>query len=111
METRFTQALALHSPWRVVSVDFRQADGIIVFEFDNTAQRLACPACGAADPRSFHVQAIIALEVARSRGIDPGNRTSEGGDFLHAEPAFWGVDGADDKANCSRPAESATTRL
>ena len=49
METLFTQALGLNAPWRVVSVDFRQAEGLIVFEIDNTAQRLACPACGAAD--------------------------------------------------------------
>ena len=49
MEKLFTQALGLNAPWRVVSVDFRQAEGVIVFEIDNTAQRLACPACGAAD--------------------------------------------------------------
>jgi transposase len=49
METLFTQALGLHTPWRVISVDFRQAEGVIVFQIDNTAQRLECPACGASD--------------------------------------------------------------
>jgi transposase len=49
METLFTRALGLQTPWRVVSVDFRQAEGLIVFQIDNTAQRLACPACGAAE--------------------------------------------------------------
>jgi hypothetical protein len=44
METLFTQALGLNSPWRVVSVDFRQAEGLIMFQIDNTAQRLVCPA-------------------------------------------------------------------
>jgi len=80
METLFTQALGLHTPWRVVSVDFRQAEGLIVFQIDNTAQRLACPACGAAEQpihdrlaRSwrhlnfFQYQAVLQARVARVR--------------------------------------------
>lgn len=78
METLFTQALGLHTPWRVVSVDFRQAEGLIVFQIDNTAQRLECPACGAADQpihdrqaRSwrhlnfFQYQAVLQARVPR----------------------------------------------
>lgn len=49
METLFTQALGLNPPWRVVSVDFRKDEGQIVFQIENTAKRLACPACGAAE--------------------------------------------------------------
>lgn len=49
METLFTQALGLAAPWRVVNVNFQPADGRIVFNVENTASRLACPACGAAD--------------------------------------------------------------
>ncbi len=49
METLFTQALGLSSPWRVVSVDFRPAEGVIAFQIDNTAKRLDCQACGAAE--------------------------------------------------------------
>lgn len=80
METLFTQALGLQTPWRVVSVDFRQAEGLIVFQIDNTAQRLACPACGAAEqpihdrlPRSwrhlnfFQYQAVLQARVPRVR--------------------------------------------
>ncbi|MGB4859723.1 MAG: ISL3 family transposase [Dokdonella sp.] len=80
METLFTQALGLHTPWRVVNVDFRQAEGLIVFQIDNAAQRLACPACGAADQpvhdrlaRSwrhlnfFQYQAMLQARVPRVR--------------------------------------------
>jgi transposase len=49
METLFTQALGLAEPWRVVNVDFQPAAGQIVFKVENTASRLVCPACGAAD--------------------------------------------------------------
>lgn len=49
METLFTQALGLTAPWRVVGVDFRKAEGQIVFQIENTAKRLTCPACGAAE--------------------------------------------------------------
>ncbi len=49
METLFTQALGLSSPWRVVSVDFRPAEGLISFQIDNPAKLLDCPACGAAE--------------------------------------------------------------
>ncbi|EIM03318.1 MAG: hypothetical protein ABS82_03900 [Rhodanobacter sp. SCN 67-45] len=49
METLFTQALGLTAPWRVVNVDFQQAEGRIIFKVENTTSRLACPACGAAD--------------------------------------------------------------
>jgi transposase len=49
METLFTQALGLSPPWCVESVDFRQSEGLIVFQIRNMAQRLECPACGAAD--------------------------------------------------------------
>ena len=78
METLFTQALGLSAPWRVVNVDFRPAEGIITFQVDNTATRLACPACGAADqpihdrlPRSwrhlnfFQYQAVLQARVPR----------------------------------------------
>lgn len=51
METHFTQALGRSAPWRVISVDFRPGEGLITFEIDNTAKRLICPACGAADQR------------------------------------------------------------
>ena len=78
METLFTQALGLAAPWRVVNVDFQQAAGRIVFTVENTAKRLTCPACGAADqpihdrlPRSwqhlhfFQYRAIIEAKVPR----------------------------------------------
>ncbi len=48
METLFTQALGLSSLWRVVSVDFRPAEGLINFQID-PAKCLDCPACGAAE--------------------------------------------------------------
>lgn len=80
MQILFTQALGLQPPWRVVSVDFRQAEGLIVFEIDNEARRLACPACGAADQpvhdrlaRSwrhlnfFQYQAMLQARVPRVR--------------------------------------------
>ncbi|WP_276968194.1 ISL3 family transposase [Metallibacterium scheffleri] len=78
METLFTQALGLSSPWRVVSVDFRPAEGVIAFQIDNTAKRLDCPACGAANqpihdrqPRAwrhlhfFQYQAVLQARVPR----------------------------------------------
>jgi transposase len=78
MEQLFTQALGLSAPWRVVSVDFRPAEGVITFQIDNTPKRLDCPACGAADqpihdrlPRSwrhlnfFQYQAILQARVPR----------------------------------------------
>lgn len=78
METLFTQALGLAAPWRVTRVDFQQAEGRIVFTAENTAKRLACPACGAADqpihdrlPRRwqhlnfFQFTAIIEANVPR----------------------------------------------
>ena len=78
METLFTQALGLSAPWRVVSVDFRPAEGLIAFEIDNTAKRLPCPACGAADqpihdrlPRTwrhlnfFQYKAVLTARVPR----------------------------------------------
>ena len=78
MESLFTQALGLNAPWRVVDVDFRQSEGVIVFQIDNTAQRLTCPACGAVDqpvhdrlPRSwrhlnfFQYQAVLQARVPR----------------------------------------------
>src|SRR5574337_1047334 len=78
METLFTQALGLTTPWRVVNVDFRQSEGVIVFQIDNTAQRLTCPACGAIDQpvhdrlsRSwrhlnfFQYQAVLQARVPR----------------------------------------------
>ena len=49
METLFTQALGLAAPWRVVNVDFQQAAGCIVFKVENTAKRLTCAVCGAAN--------------------------------------------------------------
>ncbi len=78
METLFTQALGLSAPWRVVSLDFRPTEGIIAFQIDNTAKRLACPACGAADqpihdrlPRTwrhlnfFQYKAVLCARVPR----------------------------------------------
>lgn len=78
METIFTQALGLTAPWRVINVDFQQAEGRIVFKVENTAKRLACPACGAPEQpihdRStrtwkhlnfFQYQAIIEAKVPR----------------------------------------------
>lgn len=49
MEQLFTQALGLSPPWAVTSVDFRQPEGAIHFAVECQAQRLACPACGAAE--------------------------------------------------------------
>ena len=49
MEQLFTQALGLSAPWAVTSVDFRQPEGAIHFAVECQAQRLACPACGAAE--------------------------------------------------------------
>ena len=78
METLFTQALGLSAPWRVVSLDFRPAEGLIAFQIDNTAKRLDCPTCGAADQpihdrltRSwrhlnfFQYQAVLQARVPR----------------------------------------------
>jgi len=49
METLFTQALGLQSPWRVVDVDFQPTAGAITFQIENTASRLTCPSCGAVE--------------------------------------------------------------
>lgn len=49
METLFTQALGLTTPWAVTGFDFRQAEGAIYFQAECQASRLQCPACGAAD--------------------------------------------------------------
>ena len=49
MGTLFNQALGFSAPWRAVNVDCRLAEGLISFEIDNTAKRLPCPVCGAAD--------------------------------------------------------------
>lgn len=49
MEPLFTQALGLSPPWAVTSVDFRRPEGAIHFAVECQAQRLGCPACGAAD--------------------------------------------------------------
>ena len=49
METLFTQALGLTSPWAVTGFDFRPAEGAIHFTAACQASRLACPACGAVD--------------------------------------------------------------
>jgi transposase len=78
METLFTQALGLSAPWRVVNVDFRPAEEVITFQVDNTATRLACPACGAADQPThdrlsrswrhlnfFQYQAVLQTRVPR----------------------------------------------
>ena len=78
METLFTQGLGLATPRRVVNVDFQPASGQIVFKVENTASRLTCPACGAADqpvhdrlPRRwqhlnfFQFKAIIEAPVPR----------------------------------------------
>jgi hypothetical protein len=46
METLFTQALGLSTPWRVVSVDFKPSEDLIVFEIASTAKRATCLACG-----------------------------------------------------------------
>lgn len=78
MEALFTQAIGLAAPWRVVNVHFQQAEGRIVFQAENTASRLASPACGAADqpvhgclPRAwqhlnfFQYKAIIEAKAPR----------------------------------------------
>jgi transposase len=78
MEALFTQALGLQPPWRVIDVDFRPTEGVIVFQIDNTASRLACPACGAADQpihdrqarrwrhlNFFQYQAVLEARVPR----------------------------------------------
>lgn len=88
METLFTQALGLAAPWRVTHVDFQQAEGRIVFTVENTAKRLACPACGAADqsihdrlPRRwqhlnfFQYKAIIEATVPRVGCMGCGKTT------------------------------------
>ena len=62
----------------MVSVDFRLAKGVIAFQIDNTAKRLDCPACGAANqpihdrqPRTwrhlhfFQYQAVLQARVPR----------------------------------------------
>jgi hypothetical protein len=49
MEILFTQALGLSTPWRVGNVEFRQSEGRIVFQIENTATWLEYPACGAPD--------------------------------------------------------------
>lgn len=49
MEALFTQALGLSAPWQVIAIDFQKGNGCIVFQVENTAKRLPCPACGASD--------------------------------------------------------------
>ncbi len=49
METLFTQALGLATPWAVTGFDFRQAEGAIHFQVECQADRLPCPGCGALD--------------------------------------------------------------
>ena len=113
MKTLYTQALGLSAPWRVVSLDFRSAEGVIAFQIDNTAKRLDCPACGAADqpihdrqPRTwrhlnfFQYQAVLQARVPRvactacektSQAEVPWAR--EGAGFTQTLEAFipWGL--------------------
>lgn len=49
MEQLFTQALGLTAPWVVTGFDFRPSEGAIHFTAECQANRLPCPACGAAD--------------------------------------------------------------
>lgn len=78
MDALFTQALGLAAPWRVVNVNFQQAQGQIVFQVENAAKRLVCPACGAPDQpihdrlsrtwqhlNFFQYKAIIKAKVPR----------------------------------------------
>ncbi len=46
----WAQFAVARGAWRVVSVDFRSAEGLFSFQIDNPARRLDCPACGAAEP-------------------------------------------------------------
>ena len=45
MEKLFTQALGLSPPWAVVSFEFKQLEGEIVFKVECEAKQLPCPAC------------------------------------------------------------------
>ena len=47
MEKLFTQALGLSPPWAVVSFEFKQLEGEIVFKVECEAKQLPCPACSA----------------------------------------------------------------
>ena len=49
METLFTQALGLTTPWAVTGFDFRQAEGAIHFQVECQLNRLPCPGCGTPD--------------------------------------------------------------
>ena len=49
MEKLFTQALGLSPPWAVVSFEFKQLEGEIVFKVECEAKQLPCPACSAPD--------------------------------------------------------------
>ena len=49
IESLFTAALGLQAPWAVDSVDLDTARHRIDFLVGCTAQRLACPSCGALD--------------------------------------------------------------
>ncbi len=49
IESLFTQALGLRTPWEVKEVDLNTEKRRIDFQVDCTAKHLACPACGAVD--------------------------------------------------------------
>src|SRR3954468_2670189 len=47
IESLFTAALGLQAPWVVEEVELDTAKGRIDFEVGCSAERLACPSCGA----------------------------------------------------------------
>jgi transposase len=51
VESLFTAALGLQSPWEVQKVELNTIKRRIDFELTNGARRLACPACAAAEQR------------------------------------------------------------
>lgn len=124
METLFTQALGLAAPWRVIHVDFQQAEGRIVFTAENTAKRLSCPACGAADqpihdrlPRRwqhlnfFQYKAIIEATVPRIGCQACGKTTQVAVPWARAGAGFTETMEAFIIALCSQMPVCAVARL
>ncbi|ODT97475.1 MAG: transposase [Rhodanobacter sp. SCN 67-45] len=124
METLFTQALGLAAPWRVAHVDFQQAAGRIVFTVENTAKRLACPACGAADqpihdrlPRTwqhlhfFQYKAIIEANIPRVGCQACGKTTQVSVPWARAGAGFTETLEAFVIALCTQMPVSAVARL
>ncbi len=65
VETLFTSALGLQSPWEVVKVELDTSRRRIDFNVLCNAKRLACPACGLAE-QGIHDRAPLKTAVFKT---------------------------------------------